>query len=1031
MSNSSYEHSVENPIVNSPFEEPSRHWLVRKNEPPKLLPQRRAAGFHQRDTENKARFSALKLNSDHYRIPDEESGLVEFRIVMAIREALTAWRKSGYEGVTPITKQLLDHWNDGDNRAHGTRLFFAQIEAAETVIFLAEAPDEYRKGIPDIPVDAPADESQAAFMRYACKMATGAGKTTVMGMLAAWSILNAKRAPMDERFSDTILVVCPNVTIRGRLQELDPKRMDGSIYVTRDLVPRRHRSDLAAHSSVMIANWHRLIVKKSTGGMLEGDWRPVVKAGVMDEETGERGTDESPEAWMDRVTKDLKGSRPGSRSHGKWLIFNDEAHHAYRRGDAKETSMLGDAHLRKEFGRQATIWIEGLDRINALRGITMCVDMSATPFYIQCSGNEVGKPFPWIVSDFGLLDAIESGMTKIPQLPAQDQTGALDAAYFNIWKWVEERAEEDNHSSKIAKRPDLVVKYASQPISMLYGEWNETFEQWRKDAESGYGNFVPPIFIVVCSDTAVATAIHDWIATNPLMPNFHNEPGREVTVQIDSSMMKKIDDGGESAGKGNDADTAKRLRFILDTAGKAEWPGGKVPDEWLDYVRQHNRKAEDDDTLHRISESPPGRNVRCIVSVNMLSEGWDANNVTHIVGLRPFGSQLLCEQVTGRALRRKSYAFDDDGMLDEEIATVCGVPFELVPFRANPEQGPRAEPRPQRIIEAVPEKADSAIEIPVAQTRTIMRDINLDIDWNDVAKVTLDPAKTPSEFEAHPNLSYEGRLAKNSPGKKQKVTLEKWRKTARLQSVAFILADQVCRKLGEALRDSNLAAPPHMVFPHVVNAAKRFLDDREKLVVKGGGDPRDVLACDDYEERAVQSLFGAFVKAANGDEEEEKAVVSRVLRTADVCHPTSKEVWELIDKCHLNMMVADTRTWEQSAGFYLESHKAVERWVKTGGTSFDGEKFTIRYRMGDVSRTYEPDFVAVVDGDLHLVIEIKGRELFADETDAKARETERWARTLTANGGWGRWEYMLCGDPHDLPKMIDDAIERHSLAEAA
>lgn len=1018
-----YEHSVENPIVNSPFAEPSCHWLVRKNKPPSLLPLRRAAGFHQRDTENKARFNAENLDPEHYTI-HAESGLIEFRIVMAIREALGRWRESGYEGATQITRQLLDHWQSADS-ARGTRLFFAQIEAAETVIFLAEAPVRYREDVPEIPLDMPSEAAQAdgvsAFTRYACKMATGGGKTVVMGMLAAWSILNAKRAPRDERFSDTILVVCPNVTIRGRLRELDPKLKDSSVYSTRDLVPRKFRDELAATSSVMIANWHRLVLKASTGGLPEGESSKVVKAGVVDEKTGVPGTDESPEAWIERVIKDLKGSGASSRSHGKWLIFNDEAHHAYRRGDVKETSLIGDANIEREFGRQATVWIEGLDRINALRGITMCVDMSATPFYLQCSGNEVGKPFPWIVSDFGLLDAIESGMTKIPQLPAQDQTGKSDdVAYFNIWKWVQEQAEKDGQGNKISRRPDLLVKYASQPISMLAGEWDETFEQWREDALRNGEAFVPPIFIVVCSNTRIAKAVHEWITTNPALPRFHNEQGREVTVQIDSSMMKKIDDGGQ--GSDESAYTAKRLRYILDTAGKRDWPGGKVPDEWRDYVLRHNRRAEDDDSLHRISEAPPGRNVRCIVSVSMLSEGWDANNVTHIVGLRPFGSQLLCEQVTGRALRRKSYAFDDKDMLAEEIATICGVPFELVPFKANPDQNERPKPRPQHIIKAVPEKSDFEISIPIIDGRTFVKDIDFDIDWNEVQQVTLDPNHIPSEVDFHPNLAHEGSLAKNSPGKKQHVTLEKWREMHRQQSVAFMLADRVCAKLRAALEASDLASPLHVMFSSVAKAAVRFLDDREKLVIMGNGDPRDVLASEDYATRATHSLVAAFLATANGADEE-RANVSRYLKTGNVRYSTTRNVWEPIEKCHLNKMVADTEQWEQSAAYYLDAHPKVTKWVKTGGTNFDGEKFIIRYYLDEEAKTYEPDFVAAIGEDLNLVIEIKGAGINSDVTDAKAKATERWAKALTAEGNHGRWKYLLVGNPHDLPSRIDKILD--------
>ena len=309
----------------------------------------------------------------------------------------------------------------------------------------------YKKGLPEIPRDEPGLEAKAAgfraFVRYALKMATGSGKITVTGMLAAWSILNRVAAPTDDRFSDTILIVCPNVTIRERLQELDPAHGDSSFYRTRQLVPP-HRMEELRRGEVMIANWHRL-AKKETNSV-NGDSAKVVKTGEPVEIIKNAGKEnqtvevkyfESDAAWFKRIRQEL-GSGKGRSPH--WLVFNDEAHHAYRRGEvtSDEQTLDEDKDLAKKNAREATIWIEGLDRINKLaggsrkRGIHLCVDLSATPFYIQGSGNEVGKPFPWIVSDFGLLDAIESGLVKIPQLPARDFTGANEAAYFNIWRWV-------------------------------------------------------------------------------------------------------------------------------------------------------------------------------------------------------------------------------------------------------------------------------------------------------------------------------------------------------------------------------------------------------------------------------------------------------------------------------------------------------------------------------------------------------------------------------------------------------------------
>ena len=427
--------------------------------------------------------------------------------------------------------RTLVHYTNPPALAGGCSVF-AQLEAAETIIFLVEATAVYQKNKPLIPLDKPGGESLkkgfSAFVRYALKMATGTGKTTVMGMLSAWSILNRVASPTDDRFPDTILIVCPNVTIRERLQELNPALGDLSLYRTRQLVPV-HRMEELRRCEVMIANWLKL-AKKETNSV-NGDSAKVVKMGVATKVVVNAGRKderietkyfESDKAWFKRIRQEL-GTGKGRCPH--WLIFNDEAHHAYRRGDNDSDIMVDleeDTSLAKKNAKEATIWIEGLDRINKLagakkKGIHLCVDLSATPFYIQGSGNE-------------------------------------------------------------------------------------------------------------------------------------------VTVRVDSKVVEELEEGGTK-------DETKRLRFILDTVGKKTWLGGKVPEDWSELIRKNNDKAASDDndgTFKWMDELiPPGRNIRCIISVSMLSEGWDANTVTHVVGLRPFGSQLLCEQVVGRVLRRRSYALNE------------------------------------------------------------------------------------------------------------------------------------------------------------------------------------------------------------------------------------------------------------------------------------------------------------------------------------------------------------------------------------
>ncbi len=1017
---------VESPIINSPFCEPQFHWQIERGKPPVKAPSRHRASYFYRVPEHAGRGRKKKGTLDIFEAAKGEE--VDLAIVNEIRNRIKNWRKGTYsaglpyDGASVITKELLELWR-GEDRMQ--RLFFAQIEAIETLIFLVEANEIYRKGLPAIPSDEPGPDARAAgiraFLRYACKMATGTGKTTVMGMLAAWSILNRVASPTDNRFSDTVLIVCPNVTIRERLQELDPALGDLSLYRTRQLVPP-HRMEDMRRGEVMIANWHRL-AKKETN-TVNGDSAKVVKTGEPVEIVKNAGKKnesveikyfESDAAWFKRIRQEL-GSGKGRSPH--WLVFNDEAHHAYRRGDAtgEEQALDEDKDLAKKNDREATIWIEGLDRINKLaggskkRGIHLCLDLSATPFYIQGSGNEVGKPFPWIVSDFGLLDAIESGLVKIPQLPSRDVTGANEAAYFNIWRWVQAKAEEDGYGSRLT--PELVMNYASAPINLLATEWHQRFQEWENSAKQQHKHPVPPCFIVVCRDITLAKEVYSWLANGNdsygvSPPWFKNQSGQEVTVRIDSKVIEDIEEGGTK-------DETRRLRFILDTVGKPEWPGGKVPEEWSELVRKHNDKVADEDndgSLKWIDERvAPGRDIRCIVSVAMLTEGWDANTVTHIIGLRPFGSQLLCEQVVGRALRRKSYALNEETQtFAEETAKVFGVPFELIPFKVSPPGPTPPQPEPSHIY-SVPEKAEFEIDFPVVTGYHQSGQFDVFVDWSQVAKVTIDPMKIPQTVELTPLTTPEGALAAYGPGEKPVLSLKDWRALFRDQQVAFKLAKEICVRWQA---DNGAAAVPvQVLFPKVAFAAKRFLV--EKLDRKGGSQPCDVLLVGEYMQAAIGTLLEA-IKKGSSCESAEVAVIPQGASgrgsTVFVDFHTTKPIYP-VTKCHLNAMVADTQKWEQSASFGLDSHPGVKKWVKN-----DRLGFFIPYRKKGLPARYVPDFIVDTDNAIRVIVEIKGQQ--TDDADLKAKAAQRWVNAVNRLGSHGIWHYLLVTDPGSLGNAIN------------
>ncbi len=1015
---------IEDPIINSPFAEPQFHWSIRSGQQPEKVAMRRRASYFYRVPEHVGRGRRKRPQQEFFESQKGEE--IDLELVNVIRENLRKWRKGAYttglpyHGVSRVTRALLEHWHLEGRRQP---LFYAQIESVETIIFLVEASKTYRKGLPVIPKDEPGPEAKVmgnhALLRYACKMATGTGKTTVMGMLAAWSILNNIATPRDRRFADTILIVCPNITVRERLAELNPALGDFSLYRTRQLVPP-HMMEELRRGEVMIVNWHRLAKKESN--TVNGVSAKVVMTGEPTKVVRNAGKKnekivikyfETDAAWFKRIRGEFGNGKGRS---AQWLIFNDEAHHAYRRGEASTVASLDDdRYLATKNAREATVWIEGLDRIDRLagggrrRGICCCIDLSATPFYIQGSGNEVGKPFPWLVSDFGLLDAIESGLVKIPQLPARDTSGAAEAAYFNIWRWVQRKAEEEGLGEKLT--PEIVMNFASAPINLLANKWHERFKQWAKMSKKSGKHPVPPAFIVVCRDTGVAREVHSWLANGddkygaaPIF--FRNEPGREVTVRIDSRVIVDLEEGGSK-------DETRKLRFILDTLGKPEWPKGKIPDDWSELVRRHNDKVTRDDysgTLKWIDEQiPPGRDVRCIVSVAMLVEGWDANTVTHIVGLRPFGSQLLCEQVVGRALRRKNYVLSAETQLfAEETAMVLGVPFEIIPFKVNSAQEGNNERPIYNHIFSVPEKIKYEITFPIVMGYQSISAIDVFIDWNKISKVTIDPMKIPPQVELSPLTSPDGAISSYGPGKPTVLDLAEWRKLFREQQVAFRLALVICKRF----RDDNgvSAHPMQLLFPKVTIAARRFLS--EKLVLKGDSQPCDILLVGEYMQKATSVLYDA-VRDGTSTTSSEIAVIPQGTAgrgsTLNVDFYTTKRIAPA-RKCHLNAMVADTKYWEQTAGFWLDNRDDVVKWVKNEKLGF-----FIPYRRRGLPAKYYPDFIVVNTAGENVIVEIKGQ--VTDSADAKAKAAERWVEAVNKLGGHGKWRYLMVTDPNRWEKL--------------
>ena len=1013
---------VSEPILNSPYDSPKEHWWIMEGQMPERRQGRRPAMYYYREP---GRDSAGKGG---YHI--------ELKRVNLIRERLDAWRKQEWPGVTRTTRELLIHWRR-EERKH--RLFFAQIEAAETIIFLTEARADFRQGI-EVPRDEPSDEEKAqgyaGFLRYACKMATGSGKTTVMGLLAAWTLLNKAQNRSDARFSDVVLIVCPNVTIRDRLRELDPSGGETSLYYTRDLVPEGLRG-LLTQGRVLVTNWHNFQPQTPQSA---GDGGRVVKAGVAiqttetvkigDKNDTKRGTRwltretlfqqianglivvkegdpesdmtlkvestryvESDTALVNRVLREAKGKK-------NIMVFNDEAHHAYRvKVERPEDWEDMDAEERDEWlsdKTEATVWVDGLDRIHKLRGINACIDLSATPYFLNRVGQEANRPFPWVVSDFGLIDAIESGLVKIPQLAIRDNTGSDIPGYFNIWEWIMQPGRltaRERGGSRASPKPEAILKWAHTPIAMLGGLWEKTLSEWQESTDEKR----PPVFILVCKNTALANVIHSWLAygTCPVgippskLDGFRNTPDKSHTILVHSKVVDESDDGNSKG------DENRWMRFTLDTVGRMDWPRDSMgreilPDGFEDLAKKLDRPMY-----------PPGRDVRCIVSVAMLTEGWDCNTVTHVVGLRPFQSQLLCEQVVGRALRRASYEPDDNGLMREEVAKVFGVPFQLIPFKANPSGPPPPAPK-RNHIRALRERASLEIRFPRVEGYVQEVRNRITLEWDKVPSLTLEPLNIPAEVQMKGlNFTEQGRPSLLGPGKLDDASLKQFRAGRRIQELVFEAAASLTR---EYRGQNRCEIPVASLFPQLAKLVREYVD--RCVTVQPPADVKDLFLSPYY--GWLVEILREYLRGDTAAGEAPELPLIEQSRgegtTSDVDFWTGREVREVMNS-HVNYVVADTKQWEQSAAFLIDTHPRVEAFVKNAGLGFG-----IPYFKNGEPHDFVPDFIIRFKDreNYHLVLETKGFDKLKEIKDAAAK---RWCAAVNAHGGFGEWEFKMVDGP--------------------
>lgn len=999
------------PILNSPYEYPARHWELDKTGQPtqQILEHRRRADFitpipkpkKQGGKKSQTVVQPQLLSTEVEGLSSGSQKYDPTAIINAVREQVDRWRMLSNPkdwGVTPETERLLKHWRH--HKFSGIRPFFCQVEAVETLIWLTEvAPNAGKKGKDFLDHLARANQdANPELMRLALKLATGAGKTTVMAMVIAWQTVNAVRYPTSKRFTRGFLIVAPGLTIKDRLRVLQPNDPD-SYYRQRELIPQDMLADLE-RAKIVITNFHafkrreRLELSKGGRSLLQG------RGEALD-------TLETEGQMIQRVMPDLMGLK-------NVLVINDEAHHCYREKPLteEEEDLKGDEKKEAEENNAAArLWISGLEAVNRSLGVNRVVDLSATPFFLRGSGYAEGTLFPWTMSDFSLMDAIECGIVKLPRVPVADNIPGGDVPVFrNLWQHIAKEMPKKGRGKGDTLDPLKLPTRLQTALEALYGHYKLTYDLWAKG-----GIKVPPCFIVVCNNTATSKLVYDFISgfertddhdrtqfhqgRLELFRNFDeygNPLARPRTLLIDSEQLES----GEALDDNFRAMAATEIdrfrREIIERTGDPR-AADTITDQ--DLLREAMNTVGKPGTL--------GESIRCVVSVSMLTEGWDANTVTHVLGVRAFGTQLLCEQVIGRALRRQSYELNEEGLFNVEYADVLGIPFD---FNAKPVVAPPQPPRETIQVRAVsPERDALEIIFPRVQGyRVELPEERLRAEFTEVSTLELTPHLVGPSHTKNEGIIGEG------------VDLNLVH-TGDLRT-STLLYHLTHRLLYTKWRDPGEEPKLHL-FGQLKRITKQWLDTC--LVCKGGTYPAQLmylsladLACEKITNAITPAMMGTRpIKALLDPYNPEGS-------TLNVRFNTSKtHRWQPhVERCHLNWVILDS-DWEAEFCRVAEAHPKVKAYVKNHNLGLE-----VPYQFAGEARTYLPDFIVKVDDGhgaddlLNLVIEIKGYRL-EDAKEKKATMDTYWVPGVNHLGRYGRWAFAEFTDVYMIQSDFTDKVE--------
>ena len=1022
------------PILNGPYDEPAFHFATTTDGHLDYGDKRKGRRIFAPDTPQ------VPLGKQPQTgLFDVNDFAAQYRdhLVNMVREQVAAWRHSGYAGVTSrVTLELLNFWFENPERASWHRLFFAQREAVETAIWLNEVADKSNPGSYALAQLRLAQETvgdaDATLPRIAFKMATGTGKTVVMACLLLYHYLNRSQYRNDPRYADYFLIVAPGITIRDRLSVLRVDTQAASdadaqdYYRQRKLVPPAYASLLdGLNARIVITNYHsfepRLISgnkKSPLDGKLGADGRKV--------EAREDDT-----LMLKRV---LGAFKPGRRL----LVINDEAHHCYLpRAKGRDTEEEASATENE----RAALWFSGLRAAARRWPLRTVYDLSATPYYLSGSGWPAYSYFPWVVTDFGLIEAIEAGLVKIPFLPVDDSAQSIDEPVLrNLYEHCKEELprkgqrttrREATETTRGKKKPATDAPEIEPPpelpallrnaLEQFYRHYTEYERGLRERGELSRDLLsAPPVFIVVCNNTTVSKEVYKLVAGYQTA----DESGRRVAVSgvlplfsnfdaVTSAPRKKpptllIDsDALEHSGQVND--DFKRVFAPEIEAFKRDYRISH-PDKSVDAIGDAELLREVVNTVGR-----PGRlgeHVRCVVSVGMLTEGWDANTVTHIVGIRAFGSQLLCEQVAGRALRRRQYFIDPKtGKFPPEYAHIIGVPFKF--FRGGATELP--PPQDIKLLSALSERSELEIKFPnLLGYKIELPHERVQADFSGTPGFALELHKMPVNTELGTAFSDERAQLRTDPDR------------MRDQEVVYWVASRV---LSRYFRDE-AGRPQLEKFGDLRRIAQAWYDSKVELI--GETDPRYKRLVKYEDENRVtasvhQGIEAAAVERALAGEAQVVPLLNRYNpqgSTAHVHAATAKPVFAT-KKSHVNLVVADTDSWEQIAAKTLEQIDAVESYVKNAFLSFE-----IPYvDKSGAERRYQPDFLCRVrtprGESFNLIVEVTG---FAKDKEAKRYYVQkRWLPAVNAERerlGSLPWHFVEVTDIERIKNQLTAEIKR-------